>query len=161
MPPPLAPADVLFAGSLSAEEASELVDAFREVGLAADLHKVAPRRSLEDLAWLALVAVPLKPFLDELLKNVAGDSYKQLKSLTSKILHRQIPATAEQAHVLLLQDAATGIQVVIEPDLPDKGYQQLMDFDFTSISRGPLHYDRHLQRWRSELDEATPALSSP
>jgi hypothetical protein len=45
--------------------------------------------------------------------------------------------------VLLLQGSTTGIQVVLEPELPDDAYQQLLAFDLATIRRGPLHYDRH------------------
>jgi hypothetical protein len=56
--------------------------------------------------------------------------------------------------VLLLQDSTTGIQVVLEADLPDEASQKLLALDLSTIRRGPVHYDRHHHRWRSELDEA-------
>ena len=63
--------------------------------------------------------------------------------------------------MLLLQDSTTGIQVVLEPDLPAWAYQQLLSFDFATLRRGPLHYDQHRRRWRSELDEAENVTTSP
>ena len=62
--------------------------------------------------------------------------------------------------VLVLQDSTTGVQVVLEPDLPDEAFEQLLTFDLATIRRGPLHYDRHCRRWRSELDEADTAVPS-
>ena len=60
--------------------------------------------------------------------------------------------------MLLLQDSTTGIQVVLEPDLPARAYQQLLSFDFATLHREPPHYDQHRRQWRSELDEAdTPS----
>jgi hypothetical protein len=61
--------------------------------------------------------------------------------------------------MLVLQDAATGVQVVIEPDLPDESYQQLLALDLSTIRHGPVHYDRHQRRWRSELDEAERSVA--
>jgi hypothetical protein len=57
--------------------------------------------------------------------------------------------------VLILQDKTTGVQVVLEPDLPDEAFEQLLVFDLAAIRRGPLHYDQRRRQWRSELDEAT------
>jgi hypothetical protein len=149
-------ADVLFAGRLSDREVAELVHEFKTFGLTVELREVSPRRMLGEIAWLALLAVPLKPFYDQLAEDFAADAHKRLKTLAGKILHRRSPppAEAEAPRILVLQDTGTGAQVVLEPDLPDEAYQQLLSFDLATIRRGPLHYDRHHHRWRSELDEA-------
>ena len=57
--------------------------------------------------------------------------------------------------VLILQDKTTGVQVVLEPGLPDEAFEQLLVFDLAAIRRGPLHYDQRRRQWRAELDEAT------
>ena len=75
------------------------------------------------------------------------------RSDVTKILHRQ-PAADTPKPVLVLQDTLTGVQVVLEPDLPAESYQQLLSFDLSSVRHGPLHYDVHRRRWRSELDES-------
>lgn len=62
--------------------------------------------------------------------------------------------------ILVLQDTVTGVQVVLEPDLPADSYRQLLSFDLATVRRGPLHYDLHRRRWRSELDE-TPSTTNP
>ena len=154
-------ADVLFAGKLSAEEAAQLAQEFETVGLTADLREVSPRRSIGDIAWLVLAAVPLKPFFDQLAKDTATDAYQRLHSLVGKICHGRQPQAAESPKVLLLQDSTTGVQIVLEPDLPAEAHQQLLTFDLTTIHRGPLHYDRHRRQWRSELDEADRSISAP
>jgi len=151
-------ADILVVGRLSPDEAVDLAQSFATVGLSPDLREVPPRRSLGDIAWLALIAVPLKPFYEQLAKDFATDAHRRLKALTMKLLHREaVPSSAPQ--VLVLQDSRTGIAVVIEPDLPDVAFEQLLTFNLSGIRRGPVHYDRHRRRWRSELDEA--AASSP
>ena len=140
--------------------AAELIQSFTAVGLVADLREVPPRRSLGDIAWLALVAVPLKPFYEQLAKDFAADAHRRLKTLTGKVLHRAEKPT-RSPRLLVLQDNTSGVQVVIEPDLPDEAFEQLLTFDLATIRRGPLHYDRHRRRWRSELDEADTASSWP
>lgn len=158
---PIEPAEVLFAGRLSAGEVTELRDAFATVGLAIDLREVSARRGLGDIAWLALLAVPLKPFYEQLLNDFADDAHQQLKKLAGKLLHRRRLPGAGDRQVLVLQDSATGVQVVLEPDLPDQAYQQLLRVDLTAIRQGPVHYDQHRHQWRSELDEADPTSSTP
>ena len=153
------PAHVLVASQLSDHEAGQLVQEFAAAGLTAELRDVAPRRSLGDIAWLALVAVPLKPFYEQLAKDFATDAHQRLKTLTGKLLQRA-KEPAGSPRVLVLQDNTTGVQVVIEPDLPDEAFEQLLTFDLATIRRGPLHYDRSRRRWRSELDEADTASPS-
>jgi hypothetical protein len=151
-------ANVLLAGTISSQETAELLLEFEAIGLSADLREVSPRRSIGEIAWLALVLVPLKPFFDQIAKDFTDDSYRHLKTLVGKILGRRTqPRKSPQ--VLVLQDSTTGIQVVLESDLPEQAYQQLFGFDLTTIRRGPLHYDRHHNRWRSELDEQQKPVS--
>jgi hypothetical protein len=153
-------ADVLFAGQLSDHEAAELVQEFEMVGSTAELREVSPRRSLGDIAWLALVALPLKPFYEQLAKDFATDAHRRLKALTGKMIYRRAEKPTSSPQVLVLQDSTTGVQVILEPDLPDEAFEQLLAFDLAAIRRGPLHYDRHRRRWRSELDEADTASPS-
>jgi hypothetical protein len=78
-----------------------------------------------------------------------------LKSAIGRLLGRdQEQPAAEQLRPLVLQDTASGLQVVLEADLPDAAYQQLVGLDLAKFQLGPLHYDRQQRRWRSELDEA-------
>ena len=100
-------ADVLFAGPLSPEEAAELAQEFGTVGLTAELREVSPRRSLGDIAWLALVAVPLKPFYEQLAKDFASDAHHHLKTLTGKICKRAKEPTGSP-RAIVLQDSTTG-----------------------------------------------------
>jgi hypothetical protein len=152
-------AEVLVVGPLGSGGSGELVRAFEEVGLAVVVREVPPRRGLEDLAWLALVAIPLKPFYEELAKNATADGYRRLKSVVTVVFRRargeeSSRKGAPDPRVLVFQDTATGVQVVIEPNLPDESYQQLLALDLSVFRHGPVHYDRHQRRWRSELDEA-------
>lgn len=153
------PADVLVADELSSDGAARLRSEFQAVGLTAELREVSPRRAVSDFAWLVLAVLPLQPFFDQLAKDSAADAYRRLKSLGRSVFGRSEKLTSGRPKVLLLQDAATGVQVVLEDDLPDGAYEQLLAFDLGSIRRGPLHYDHHRRQWRSELDEADDAAS--
>lgn len=57
---------------------------------------------------------------------------------------------------VVLQDKATGVQVVLDHDLSAEGYEQLLDLDLSRFRFGPVHYDSCIRHWRSELDEAEP-----
>lgn len=145
-------ADVLFADTISSEKAADLLREFEATGVSAGLREVSPRRSIGEIAWLALLTIPAKPFFEELAKNFADDASQQFKTLVGKVLHRGKRAP-ESPLVLVLQDSATGIQVVLESDLPSEAYAQLLSFDLTTIHQGPLRYDRRQRRWRLECDE--------
>jgi hypothetical protein len=153
-------ASVLVASDLSDEAAAQLIEDFQSVRVTAELRQVSPRRGLGEIAWLALAVVPLKPFFDQLTKDFADDAYQRLKTVIATVF-RLHPPPPGPPRVILLQDSATGIQVVFEPDLPARAYQQLLSFDFAALCRGPLHYDQHRHQWRSELDEADNASSPP
>jgi hypothetical protein len=151
--------EVLVAHPISTAEAAQMVDDFKAIGLNADLRVISARRSVNDAAWLVLAALPVQPFLNQLAGNLGTDAYEHLKGFIDRILHRRQAPTAATP-LLVLQDINTGVQVVLEQDLPIEGYQELLRFDFSAIRRGPLHYDLYHRRWRSELDEeATGDLS--
>jgi hypothetical protein len=108
------------------------------------------RRSLADFAWLVLASLPLQHFFARLAEDAADDAHIRLKTLADQLLRRH--ADAKPKPVMVLRDDLTGIQVVLEPDLPQESYRQLLSLDLASV-RGPLHYDLQRRRWRSELDE--------
>ena len=54
---------------------------------------------------------------------------------------------------LILQDAVTRLQIVLEAGLPTEAYDSLVSLDLSKFRHGPLHYDQHRGAWRSELDE--------
>ena len=144
---PLA-AEVLVTAEVSAEEEWAIVEAFRALNVAARTRMVPTRRGLEQLHWLVLAALPLHAFLSGLGSAAA----QGLKRLVGQVVgaHRK---TASPSHVLVLQDAATRLQVVLEADLPAEAYQALIALDLSAFHQGPVHYDRQRGWWRSELDE--------
>ena len=148
---PLA-ADVLVTAEISAEEEQAIIEAFRALDVAARTRMVPTRRGIEQLHWLVLAALPLHAFLSGLGSAAAQDVAHGLKRLVGQVVgaHRK---TASPSHVLVLQDAATRLQVALEADLPAEAYQALIALDLSAFHQGPVHYDRQRGRWRSELDE--------
>jgi hypothetical protein len=146
-------AEVLISEQVPAEEAARIAAEFASIGLVADLRFNVSKRSIAEAAWFVLAAVPLRPFFDRLTENAADDAYRRLKAMAERILHRRPDTANKPKSVLVLQDTLTGVQVVLEPDLPAASYRELLNFDLSTIRHGPLHYDMRRRRWRSELDE--------
>lgn len=144
--------EVLIAEPISTSEAARLTEEFGSIGLNADLRVVAPKRSLSDVAWFLIAALPLQAFFNRLAEEMADDVHDRLKAFVTHVLPRR-PAETRPPPLLVLQDTLSGVRVVLEPDLPAESYQQLLSFDMSTVRRGPLHYDMHRRRWRSELDE--------
>jgi hypothetical protein len=151
-------AEVLITAEVSAEEEQAIVEAFRALGVAARARMVPTRRSLEQLQWLVLAALPLHAFLSELGSAAAQDAAQCLKRLVGRVVGtKRATASSEQVLVLVLvlvlQDAVTRLQVVLEADLPLDAYQALVTLDLSVFRQGPVHYDRQRGKWHSELDE--------
>ena len=148
---PLA-ADVLVTADVSADEERAIVEVFRALDVVARTRMVSTRRSPEQLQWLVLAALPLHAFLSGLGSAAAQEVAQGLKYLVGRVVgaHRK---TASSAQVLVLQDAATRLQVVLEADLPAEAYQALVALDLSAFRQGPVHSDRQRGRWRSEPDE--------
>ncbi|GAA2082210.1 hypothetical protein GCM10009801_41780 [Streptomyces albiaxialis] len=145
----------------AAEE--DLVETLAGYGLALRTRRVLAHRGPSELQWAVLIALPLHGFLTGLGTEAVKDAYAGLKGLVRRVL-RSGAAAAEgepalESRPLVLQDAASGLRVVLEADLPSEAYEQLVGLDLTRFRQGPLHYDRARGRWRSELDEAAgPAV---
>ncbi|MGH3896778.1 MAG: hypothetical protein ACRDTA_00710 [Pseudonocardiaceae bacterium] len=145
-------AEVLVNAEVSAEEEQAIVEAFRALDVAARTRMVPTRRGLEQLHWLVLAALPLHAFLSGLGSAAAQDVAQGLKRLVSRVIGDK-HKTASSEQVLVLQDATTRLQIVLEADLPAEAYQALVVLDLSAFQQGPVHYDRQRGRWRSELDE--------
>ncbi|MGH3916045.1 MAG: hypothetical protein ACRDTC_21945 [Pseudonocardiaceae bacterium] len=145
-------AEVLITAEVSAEEEQAIVGAFRALGVAVRIRQVSTRRGLEQLHWLVLAALPLHAFLSGLGSAAAEDVVHGIKRLVGRVLGGK-RATASAGQVLVLQDAETRLQVVLEADLPVEAYQALVALDLSAFRQGPVHYDRQRGRWRSERDE--------
>ncbi|MGH3683756.1 MAG: hypothetical protein ACRDRU_03190 [Pseudonocardiaceae bacterium] len=146
-------AEVLVTAEVSAEVEQAIVETFRVLGVAVRNRMVPARRGLDQLQWLVLATLPLHAFLSGLGSAAAEDVAQGLKRLTGRVVGvKRGPVSSEQ--VLVLQDAATRLQIVLEADLPAEAYPALVALDLSVFRQGPVHYDRQRGRWRSELDEA-------
>jgi hypothetical protein len=146
-------ANVLLDAEVPADQERLLVDVFGQLGIIAHTRIVPPRRGVSELNWLVLVALPLQAFLGNVGTRFADDAYQGLKALIGRLVPGDRPEPTGQ-RPMVLRDDATGLELVLEPDLPDEGYRQLFGLDLSHFQVGPVHYDRHQRRWRSERDEA-------
>lgn len=144
---------VLVDASVPGEEERQLREALVGLGVTPDVRTMPTRRGAEQLQWLVLVALPLQAFLSGTGGKIAEDAHEALKRAVRTVLRRKRSA-AEPPSVLVFQDPATGLQLILGADLSDDGYRQLFDLDLSQFRLGPVHYDHRQQRWRSELDEA-------
>ncbi|MGH8909788.1 MAG: hypothetical protein ACRD0K_25670 [Egibacteraceae bacterium] len=158
--PDLIAVDVLLSETVSPERERAVVEAFGALGVAVRTRVVPARRGPTELQWLILATLPLHAFLTGLGSKFAEDAYQRLKSLVTRVLHG-LPQPAAPGQVLVLQDAATRLQVVLEADLPPAAYRQLVELDLSTFQQGPVHYDRHRGEWRCELDEWTRRQEAP
>jgi len=149
--PPLA-AEVLVTAEVSIEEEQAIIEAFLALGVVARTRLVPTRRGLEQLQWLVLAALPLHAFLSGLGSAAAQEVAQSFKRLVGRVLGVK-RKTEPVPQVLVLQDAETRLQVVLEADLPAEAYQALVALDLSAFRQGPVHSDRQRGRWRSEPDE--------
>ncbi|MEU6253673.1 hypothetical protein [Streptomyces sp. NPDC047043] len=149
-------AELLFAHDVSEELEGELAAGFGELGApTVRVRRAVDHRGPAELQWLVLASLPLQAFLSGLGGEAVKDGYRALKDLVGRLTRRGGGAAPEQTpRPLVLHDARTELQIVLEGDLPQSAYEQLAVLDLTRFTVGPLHYDRALGRWRSELDEA-------
>ncbi|MGH3867667.1 MAG: hypothetical protein ACRDQ4_16325 [Pseudonocardiaceae bacterium] len=145
-------AEVLVTAEVSTEQQQAIVEAFHALDVAPRTRMVPTRRGLEQLQWLVLATLPLHALLSGLGSAAAADVAQGLKHLVDRVLGAA-RKTATTPQVLVLQDAATRLQVVLEADLPAQAYQALVALDLSAFRQGPVHYDRQRGTWRSELDE--------
>jgi hypothetical protein len=150
--PDLPAAEVFVAAEVPPEEEQAIIDAFGALGVAVRTRIVPARRGSGELQWLLLAVLPLQAFLSTLGSTFADEASQGLKGLVRRA-HKARRETASPRPVLVLQDTATRLQVVLEASLPADAYTALLSLDLSNFHKGPLHYDRHRNAWRSELDE--------
>ncbi|MFI7134186.1 hypothetical protein ACIBQ1_51570 [Nonomuraea sp. NPDC050153] len=150
-------ADIFVAPHATSAQEQPIVAALTALGLSTRVRMLPPRRGPEQLEWLILAALPLQAFLSGLGTKIADDGYRGLQKAVRAVIggRGSVPDSVPGPPVVL-QDPATGLQIVLDADLPEEGYQQLVTLDLTQFELGPVRYDRVQRRWRSDLDEARP-----
>ncbi|WP_103339974.1 hypothetical protein [Amycolatopsis sp. CA-126428] len=144
-------AELIFDHDISAELTAELESSFRELGFVTKVRRRLTHRGPNELTWLMLAALPLQAFLTGIGSEAVKDLYAKTKKLTpfgkkGEKATKQVP--------LVLRDTATELTIIMEADLPADAIKKLVGLDLAAYRTGPLHYDRHQEKWRSELDEA-------
>jgi hypothetical protein len=147
-------AEVLVADATYDEDVGEMVDWLAATGVSARTRRTKPHRDPDIVAWVFLVVLPLQAFLTALGTAAADDLTAIVKRLAHGWASRRGGGQGGRPRPLVLQDAVTGVRVVIEAGLPVEAYEKLLKLDVSSFRQGPVHYDRALRRWRSELDES-------
>jgi hypothetical protein len=141
-------ADVLLRSGASAPDERDVMEAFSAIGVAVTTRFAPTRRRLDGVEWLVLAALPLQAFLSGLGSKLAEDVHGGLKNAVDRILRRR-SESAQHEPALVLQDTASGVQVVLEPDLPIEAYKRLLQLDLSSFRHGLLHYDPSYDAWQS------------
>jgi hypothetical protein len=147
-------ADVLVRPGMSTTDEYDVAEAFATIDVAATTRLAPTQRTLNGAEWLVLAMLPLQAFLSGLGSKLAEDAYHGLKDVVGRILRRSSPGRHER--VLVLQDSATGLQVVLEPDLPAEAYRRLVKLDLSAFRHGPVHYDRSRNTWQSHSAGESP-----
>jgi hypothetical protein len=152
-------------GILTGPDERLLLDVLAGCGASTQIETVPVHRGESAaLTWIVLAVLPLQAFLAALGSKMADDAYAQVRTLVKRLAAgRHQPPGAGPARPpapLVLVDRGTGLQVVLEADLPAEAYRQLTALDLSQFSHGPVHYDLGRGRWRAELDEAAPPLAA-
>ncbi len=146
-------AELLFDLDITDDLEEQLVGTFREFGFDTQFRRTLAHRSVTELGWLVLAALPLQAFLTGLGTEAVKDIYASVKKLSTRRTAKKDSGPGRTVP-LVLQDSGSDLRIILEPDLPEEAYQQLAGLDLSAYRIGPLHYDRHRRAWRSELDEA-------
>jgi hypothetical protein len=158
--PKLLTAEVLVTAEVPAKQEQAIVEAFLAIGVTARSRVVPTRRGVGELQWLVLAVLPLHAFLQGVGAKLAEGTYQGLARLIATVVGNR-SGTSRSDRVMVLEDLTTRLQILLEADLPTDAYRQLVTLDLSAIQRGPLHYDRHRGRWRSELDEWHQRQAAP
>ena len=149
-------ADILFGAEPTPEQEALAAEALAVLGGSGRIRVMPLQRGLEDLPWLVLLTLPLQAFLTSMGTKLGTDAYQGLQRIVSTLLHPERATPPTDRRPIVLQDATSGLRIILDRDLPADGYDQLLSLDLTRFRSGPVHYDRAGRRWRSEIDEATP-----
>ncbi|HKS49837.1 MAG TPA: hypothetical protein VJT49_32970 [Amycolatopsis sp.] len=144
--------ELLFDHDVSVEPATDLEATFRQLGFVTSTRRRLPHRGPNELTWLMLASLPLQAFLSGIGAEAVKDLYAKAKRLTRS--SRKTAKDGGNQVPLVLHDTATGLEIILEPGLPAEAIRQLIGLDLRAYRTGPLHYDQHQKKWRSELDEA-------
>ena len=152
---PFITTELLLNRRLSATDEQDVVAFFGQFGTISRHRRVRAHRGIA-IDWLVLAALPLQAFLQDLGTLAGGDAYVAFKRLIARLQQHEPHSHPEAKEVrsIILQDANSGLQVMIESDLPEIAYRQLHQLNLAQFNSGPVHFDRSLGCWRADNEEA-------
>jgi hypothetical protein len=147
---------VLLTPDLTRAQYEPLRAALHQLGFTPTL-RVVPQTRTDLPTWVVLISLPLTAFLTTLGAKLAEDSYRGLRSAIRNLLSRSREATSPAQRTmptLILQDQHTDIQIVLDAELPDHGYQLLTVLDLRPFGTAPIRYDHASGRWHAPADDS-------
>ncbi|MGH8881219.1 MAG: hypothetical protein ACRD0P_28365, partial [Stackebrandtia sp.] len=130
---------MLLDNEIPAEVEKRLIERLREAGVDSKSRRKLAHRSGETLSWLVLLALPLQGFLSGIGAEAIKDIYASTKRQLRRITDREDEHESE-SRPMILQDADSGLMIVLEGDLPAEAYRRLTELDLSEYRHGPVHY---------------------
>lgn len=146
---PLRTADVYVGAREAPGAESALVDALKALGFTVRVKIWPVRRSVAEIHWLFLVALPLQAFLGGVGAKLADDVYGSLKEAVRRTPREPEPGPERS---VVLQDTETGVRILLGGELDDRAFDALRDLDLARFRNGTLRYDTAEARWCSVSD---------
>ncbi|MFD9190029.1 hypothetical protein ACFWCA_17540 [Streptomyces phaeochromogenes] len=126
---------------------SPVVDLLTGLGWDVSVKSWPALRAGDQLSWLFLVALPVQAFLGGMGAKLADDAYRRLKALVGRTAQ-----PAANGAPVVLQDTATGVRILLGPELDEEAYRGLRALDLTRSRNDTLRYDVTEARWVSVPD---------
>ncbi|WP_157519674.1 hypothetical protein [Modestobacter sp. Leaf380] len=106
-------------------------------------------------AFRIVLDVPLAPFLDSFAQE-PGTGWRSLGELVAALQSmRADPADWGRAHVVHVEDAASGHSVRLDPALPEEAYRALLDIDLSGLDQWSvpveLGWQPALTAWKARM----------
>jgi hypothetical protein len=111
-------ADVLVDGPLSAEREALISQALATLGVSGRIRVLPLRRGASELQWLILMTLPLQAFLTSIGGKFGEDAYRGFQNIIRRLFRPEQAAPAAASRPIVLKDAASGLQIVLDTDLP-------------------------------------------
>lgn len=158
-PPRRITAELLLIRGLPASAEADVLEFFELFDTGGECRRAHSLRSPE-IEWLVLAALPLQAFLQNLGTLAVEDAYRAFKRLIGSLRHHEshTRTSKEDKSSIVLEDINSGLQIVVESDLPEIAFRQLSDLDLAQFRTGRVRFDRALDCWRADdsgLDAAT------
>lgn len=141
-------AQVVIDAGASADEIREVEAAFRSAGVGATVRAAYQRKGVADFSWIVLATLPLTAFFTALASEAGRDAYRALRQFVRNVFSARQHSPQPQGS-LLARDTETCIEILLEPDLPDKAYRELLQLDLSAFELGSVKYDRDKGEWRA------------